>query len=300
MYDYKLTLEEVKREKDNFRRDSKLGNYTDFENNDKRKKAICEAVDKARKDLMVRTLTLKPQKSTNKNEPSDKLKEKIKEDIITCLYNEIDDYFNEPVREKPDEFDEWHNYVCLIVEDKLKEYYNGVHYGKAQKLVNMTFKYMYCYDFTNNYKDYEKYFLNCHMPLDSFTLEWFKREANRKSHTVMADKIPSWSNMQYDVYSGKIYDINGKYIYNFFVDEIRKLIVELGSNLTPFQAEFIIWPYMQLKMSAEDFLYQFKKQEPDDDQNEESSNKIRAKLKEATLKENLDDVQKRINSYLAK
>ncbi|MCC8150354.1 MAG: hypothetical protein LIO96_02565, partial [Lachnospiraceae bacterium] len=160
--------------------------------------------------------------------------------------------------------------------------------------------YMYCYDFTNNYKDYEKYFLNCHMPLDSFTLEWFKREANRKSHTVMADKIPSWSNMQYDVYSGKIYDINGKYIYNFFVDEIRKLIVELGSNLTPFQAEFIIWPYMQLKMSAEDFLYQFKKQEPDDDQNEESSNKIRAKLKEATLKENLDDVQKRINSYLAK
>ncbi|MCC8152717.1 MAG: hypothetical protein LIO96_15090, partial [Lachnospiraceae bacterium] len=140
MYDYKLTLEEVKREKDNFRRDSKLGNYTDFENNDKRKKAICEAVDKARKDLMVRTLTLKPQKSTNKNEPSDKLKEKIKEYIITCLYNEIDDYFNEPVREKPDEFDEWHNYVCLIVEDKLKEYYNGVHYGKAQKLVNMTFK----------------------------------------------------------------------------------------------------------------------------------------------------------------
>ncbi len=300
MYDCILTMEEMEKKKDKFKNDSKLENYTDFENNDERKMAICEAVDKARKDLMVRTLTLKPQKATSNNESSDELKEKIKKDIITCLYNEINNYFNEPAREKPDEFDKWHNHVCIIVEDKLKEYYDGVYYGKSQKLVNMTFKYMYCYDFANNYKDYEKYFLNCHMPLDSFTLEWFKREANRKSHTVTADKIPSWSNMQYDVHTEKIYDINGKYIYNFFVDKIRELIVELGSNLTPFQAEFIIWPYMQLKMSAEDFLYQFKKQEPDDDKNEKSSNKIRAELKEANLNENLKEVQKIISSHLAK
>lgn len=46
----------------------------------------------------------------------------------------------------------------------------NMNYGKAQKIINMSFKYFYCCDD----RPKEKMFYPCHMALDQFTLEWYK------------------------------------------------------------------------------------------------------------------------------
>jgi hypothetical protein len=45
-------------------------------------------------------------------------------------------------------------------------------YGKAQKIVNMTMKQLYCFDNAPNYKS--SVFQHCHIPIDSIILEFFK------------------------------------------------------------------------------------------------------------------------------
>ena len=45
--------------------------------------------------------------------------------------------------------------------------------GQAQKILNMAFKYLYCCEDIRS--KYEKHFTYCHMPLDSFTLNWYKK-----------------------------------------------------------------------------------------------------------------------------
>ena len=84
--------------------------------------------------------------------------------------------------------DKWHKECCDKILDCFNEYYdNGVAYGKAQKIVNMTMKGIYCLDGAENYEDW---FKHCHMALDSIILEWFKRDVvsfyNKKNKS---DKI---------------------------------------------------------------------------------------------------------------
>ena len=114
-------------------------------------------------------------------------------------------------------------------------------YGKAQKIVNMMFKHLYCLNGADAYKDYFKY---CHMVLDNFTLEWFKREVGEK-------RIVSWSNL---IYKEPFADHND---YMFYQEKIRKYFMPTTSSkhtyigLTPFQAEFYIWPEIQLHLATE-------------------------------------------------
>ena len=42
--------------------------------------------------------------------------------------------------------------------------YDPLHYGSAQKMVNMVFKYLACY---KDYATYQDCFEHCHMPIDS-------------------------------------------------------------------------------------------------------------------------------------
>ena len=106
---------------------------------------------------------------------------------------------------------QWHKDMCeeflAVIEPK---YLGGLKYGKAQKIVNMTFKNAYCLQHNEIKEDqFEKYFEYCHMPLDSIILEWVKRtqawlcskdaENNdckkKKAETLCSTRIPSWSKM---------------------------------------------------------------------------------------------------------
>ncbi len=126
-----------------------------------------------------------------------------------------------------------------------------VAYGKAQKIVNMMFKHFYC---MANSEKYEKYFVPCHMPVDSFTLKWLKRQ----DRTIEDNKLTEWSNLEYDVKES-----NGKYTYPELVEKMNKAVDICNGNFsdctayTPLQTEFIIWPEIQRIEALEAFIYNF-------------------------------------------
>lgn len=95
----------------------------------------------------------------------------------------VEPYFLDYFKNKPQNFDKWHEKVC----DKLVEFYGktgylrekkgekgtiGFTYGNAQKIVNMTFKYLFCIMTDNNMgiENYLEYFKDCHLTLDSYII----------------------------------------------------------------------------------------------------------------------------------
>ena len=172
-------------------------------------------------------------------------------------------FFDEKTKNR-DEFDRWHERMCNIFlnrfykNDKKDDETKTNKYGKAQKVVNMTFKYIYCLE---GAKECEDYFRFCHMPLDSVTLEWFYR-LREKGVKITIDneeekicrKYPSWSNLRKtSISSGKKQD--REYGYVDIQNTIRKYL-ENNTELTPLKAEFIIWPQMQLAMAEEGLFSQ--------------------------------------------
>ena len=136
-----------------------------------------------------------------------------------------------------DGFNKKHKELCnlflKIFENKNCNKKNKIilQFSKAQKIVNIFFKYLYClYDG----KKYDKVYKYCHMPLDSYILNWVRyvvcdeSEYSKKIKKVINDT--SWSNIDYDQY-----------------DKIQKAIREYLKNQNewpkiPFYAEFYIWP----------------------------------------------------------
>lgn len=237
-----------------------------------------EAINRAIGDLMARTLKRKAGAKGNRDE-----------EIRKALLPKLNKWFEKPeIKITEKEFDKWHNKACDAVLEVLQRFYTNndylktpVQYGKAQKIVNMTMKGIYCLKGADNY---EKHFEYCHIALDSFTLEWFKRyvaqqwfnsekeRALQIKVTTDGGRFPKWSNLDfkegslsltYKNYEEKpdLRTHEGKYHYMFFVKTIRKyfkLVDEKNpySGLTPLQAEFCIWPEMKLRMATEAFLFE--------------------------------------------
>ena len=157
-------------------------------------------------------------------------------------------------------------------------------YGQAQKIINMAFKYLYC---CKHDSKMEERFKTCHMPLDSFSLEWFKRKFKEKIFSnpdsysennkelpeslftkkgekkLKAESIGSWSSMQTWEEDCK----KQEYPYEFYAHVIKQYCKE--NSITPLQLDFIVWSKMQKIMAAEAFIKTFK---DDDEENKEVIN----------------------------
>lgn len=239
------------------------------------------AIRRAILDLTVRTLRPKC------TDASEKLKTGLlDENNPNSFFNQLKQYFTLTGISEED-FDNWHRERCEDVLVEIQKYYtNGdstpVHYGKAQKIVNITFKGCYCLEGADQKEDL---FKHCHMPLDSFTLEWFYREVVTKwwnkqnqvgrDNRINKTQLNSWSNIDYlDANIGnstvsrieRYKDdnltriINGFYHYVFIQDIIRAFFSEPAPGTseqvkhrgrTVLQTEFFIWPEIQLHLSAE-------------------------------------------------
>lgn len=216
-------------------------------------------------------------------------------------------------------FDQWHKEMCeeflAVIEPK---YQDGLKYGKAQKIVNMTFKNAYCLQHNGIKEDkFEKYFEHCHMPLDSIILEWVKRtqawlcskdaENNdckkKKAETLCSTRIPSWSKMNYEECPGFLTS-DGKPYYGY--KDIQNAIFEYFNKYvekntatkhlkgcTPLQAEFFVWKYMQLELAAEGVYNQFLSFE-DLDKTEIKTKK--AEYRNKTINEKIADLQKKLKN----
>ena len=223
-----------------------------------------------------------------------------------------------------DEFDEQHHNWCKYFME-----YQGMKYGQAQKIVNMAFKYMYCIWYgKEEYKKYLKKCTPCHMPLDSFSLEWInrcyikgkdlkkhkklfddsvwdKRSLNKKDGAKYVIKqdgpIGSWSQLEYGEKKSK------KCTYKFYVDLLHD---ELGKDVSPLWVDFYVWPRMQMILSAEAFIKTFKDEENhtedsdnsnnENSQNDEYINEYALENLDATVLEKLQQVKQITESAMAR
>ena len=220
-----------------------------------------EAIRRSYKDYMPRTMQRNNIDIGEKNITEVMLDyvcaEKNFPDDNKSFLDKIKDWFNETNIDQ-DTYDKWHKECCDKILRCFKVYYDkGVTYGKAQKIVNMTMKGIYCLDGAENYEDW---FKHCHMALDSIILEWFKRDVKR-----IGDE--KWSNLDKNKYEEYLEEIRN----HFGVS--KKILNTFDINgLTPFQAEFYIWRDMQIHTLTELlFSQEFGKEERIDKVNKKIS-----------------------------
>ena len=118
-----------------------------------------------------RTINWKGQTDENRQFIVEQIfKDSVVDRIAKCMKEENS---GETENEKQKNFDMMHHELC---EKMIKAFSKEIMitYGQAQKIINMAFKYLYCFQSIDR-----KYFKNCHMPLDSFTLEWLYRACLR-------------------------------------------------------------------------------------------------------------------------
>lgn len=181
----------------------------------------------------------------------------------------------------PADFDVWHEATCDDICKWFKEagYEKGVTYGQAQKIVNMAFKYLYCLEGAEQYA----IFRQCHMPLDSFTLAWYKRYVMiGKDKEYKITEEDKWSNLKKDKYQKIVVAIQ-KYLRDEPNFPFRGTKVTLSQH--PLDAEFYVWPEMQMHLAAEEFYFAF---------NEE---KEKADWKKKSVSDKLGDIQACIKRY---
>lgn len=189
---------------------------------------ILLAVKKAYIDMSPRTFikneewwanpenTKADKKERKKKKEDDWQKEKNK--VFEWLTGKFLDYIENGCKN----FNDWHNKLCTEFLQKftpvLNDYgYQGeesLKYGKAQKIVNMTFKYLYCFD---DARENEEKFSKCHMPIDSYILKWYNGISNEKYNGT-------WSDMDEPTYK-----------------DVQKKISDVLKKYKPFLAEFYIW-----------------------------------------------------------
>lgn len=246
---------------------------------------IKESLKRALNDFTPRTEEIK--EKITRNEMLENLKE--------CGFlTEFEKYFEEAPAKSQNDFDDWHHEMC----EKFRACFNNknfenLQYGKAQKIVNMTFKNIYCLRDAEKKEDYFKY---CHMPLDSLTLEWFYRKvkpANRKKEYTRAE-IPAWSKLCYGS------EENAPNLgYKSIQEDIRKHF-ENSAEWTPLKAEFVIWPQIQLELAAEGLFKQLWHigEGPDDAEYESCKGELRQAstlFKSKSVKDKLDYLKQHID-----
>ena len=172
-------------------------------------------------DMQWRTLR---KIKTKSNVSIDKIQKKK---IAEALRDKIMDYI---LHGTDKTFDEWHSEICNwflseINNKLLAGKYHPFAYSKTKKAINMTFKYLSTCD---NANVYEKRFHYCHMPLDSYILEWYYTKVKpnvKKSHRK------KWSRLSEKEY----FEIQ---------NDIRRYFAQIGK--TPFVEEWKIWNNYQM------------------------------------------------------
>ncbi len=158
----------------------------------------------------------------------------------------------EYIHNNSESFDAWHEKTCYwFIDEYNKASGASIKAGKAQKIINMSFKYLFCLRDATNYADS---FKECHMPLDSYTIDWFCEKAliwhktNDSNIHITATEIKNkrWSNLEYGPSNREgTYSWIQKLTKEYLDGGDHEYKDENGKTLTLFVAEFYIWPEQQ-------------------------------------------------------
>lgn len=172
-------------------------------------------------------------------------------------------YFNgTPAPSTQTDFNKIHKDLCKLFIESFEAVGYTHTYGNAQKFCNVLFKYLSCYEDSEDFAEWFKY---CHMAIDRYTyngyrLPFYRNIVYRAIYGKSAPKLTSWSKLTNDdendyEYDSIISDIvkyisNNPKTYNEYLNicsifpistSISPLATEDNYELTPFEAEFFIW-----------------------------------------------------------
>lgn len=167
--------------------------------------------------------------------------QKLKAGMFDELTKKILKRICQPARTQ-EEFDEWHKETCGWLVEKLKSLCKknkesdiDVKPGQAQKLINMTFKHIFCF------KDaaeaaYNGAFQFCHMPVDQYVLSWYYREIFGKIYNEGNGWL-KWKHLEYRDYMAIQRNVRS------YLESERNYNYRAvnGMPLTAFETEFYIW-----------------------------------------------------------
>ena len=189
-----------------------LNNGLIYKYNVRKDKKFQFAYDMAFKDSTLRNAFVKKSKS---DLDFQNRKQYIKENAYCIVKEYIDDIFE---GNHPDP---------IIPIKKIEEKFSdkGFSFGNAQKLVNMTAKYMFLC--TYYFEDKSNLFNNCHCPMDGIMIDVIKKRCKSFKH-----KNVSWSRLK--TIEGKI-----PQVYIDFQNEIKKICLEEES--IPIEFDYFYW-----------------------------------------------------------
>lgn len=151
--------------------------------------------------------------------------------------------FSDPAQIAGQDYDTWHRKLS----EGLVQRWNSVEkgfgtVGKAQKVINMAWKYLSCIS-----NDYDEVLPSCHMTLDSYTLDWYEMVVKpwaKAQHRQVGRKVSAWSKIEsyaeYLLIQHNIRDYlaSGAH-YSISIGTQQTPQIPLSS--LPVEAEFIIW-----------------------------------------------------------
>ena len=146
----------------------------------------------------------------------------VKNSVLRNLSCGIGEYVNGLRQEQS--FDSVHNELCELWTNQFEG--ELAKYGKAQKIVNMSFKYLYTYYYQTNDTRIER-LTDGHFTLDSYTLKWLNACAIQDK-PVSLDSSTSWSKLNEEEYM-KIQEYS------------KECISRMLPGLNRIKAEFLIW-----------------------------------------------------------
>lgn len=140
-------------------------------------------------------------------------------------------------------FDSWHYDTCESIISSFEPLINNkMTYGKAQKLLNITLKHTLCF---NDASDKNEWFKWCHIPIDSYVIEWYQ-------NNVENIKITEWTKMNYEEYI----KIQNK-IREYLSSENNTTLKDNNGYFTALESDFYIWKFNNFRKSTENWLYEY-------------------------------------------
>ena len=142
-------------------------------------------------------------------------KELIKGAAINLLHKALKYFLENEIND----YDEWH---CELIFQLKKAFrYDGFTIGQAQKWLNMSMKYLYCFSYKYKLNIPESKFSCCHIPIDSYVMG-----NAEKWYGIPRLPVP-WSKLNdYDTYM----------TYQTAIKELS-----ISENTTPLELDFILW-----------------------------------------------------------
>ena len=168
---------------------------------------------------------------------------------LSLVGGQIFNYLNNPTLRTVSRanFDVFHKQLCLTFLSGI----NGIRaragipamsYGQAQKLINLSFKYLTCYE---DYMDYYEYFEQCHMVIDREVLKGLEGNGLTLLFGTTPRQIPHLDKGNYrghgwtEMNEGEYDELLGEYR-----NSIDPLLVDIFDDVSYMEIEYNLWPML--------------------------------------------------------